>query len=84
MPAVVEQAKHMKKILQDYTTSVGLRINFQKSTLVAMNTSDSLTKQLADTFGCTVGQMSSTYLGLPIGTTRPVVSDLVPLVASVE
>lgn len=54
LPAEVSQAEHMKKILKDYATSVGLRINFQRSTLVTMNTPDDLTKQLADTFGCAV------------------------------
>lgn len=31
-----------------------------------------------------MGQMPFTYLGLPLGTTRPTVNDLMPLVASVE
>lgn len=74
----------MKKILQDYAMSVGLRINFQKSTLIPVNISANLAALLAGVFGCSIGSMPFTYLGLPMGTTRPSVLDLMPLVASVE
>lgn len=84
MPAVIEQAEHMKKILQDYAMSVGLRMNFHKSTLVPINTPSDRTMQLATLFGFAIGQMPFTYLGLPMGTIRPSVMDLMPLVASVE
>lgn len=40
--------------------------------------------KLADLYGCAVGQMPFTYLGLPLGTTRPMVQDLMPLVCSME
>lgn len=84
MPAELDQAEHMKKILQDYALSVGLYINFHKSTLVPINTPSERATQLADLFGCEIGQMPFTYLGLSMGTTRPSVMDLMPLVASVE
>lgn len=84
MPASIEQAVHMKRTLQDYTTSVGLRINFQNSTMVPMNISSDQTTLLAELFGCEIGRMPFTFLGLPMGTIRPTVLDLMPLVASVE
>jgi hypothetical protein len=34
--------------------------------------------------GCRVGMMPFTYLGLPMGTTRPTVEDLMPMVCAVE
>lgn len=84
MPTDLGQDEHMKKILQDYAMSVGLRINFQKSTLISLNTTADQTALLARVFGCSIGCMPFTYLGLPMGTTRPTVSDLMPLVVSVE
>jgi hypothetical protein len=39
---------------------------------------------LAATFGCSVGRLPFTYLGLPLGTTKPTVQDLSPLVGLVE
>jgi hypothetical protein len=35
-------------------------------------------------FGCQVGSMPFTYLGLPLGTTRPTMTDLMPLVCRLE
>jgi hypothetical protein len=35
---------------------------------------------LATQFGCQIGRMPFTYLGLPLGSTRPAISDLMPLV----
>ena len=39
---------------------------------------------LAQTFGCSVETMPFTYLGLPMGTTRPKMEDLTPLMDRVE
>ena len=41
-------------------------------------------QHLASTFGCIVGQLPFTYLGLPLGTTRPAVVDFLPLVCRIE
>ncbi|XP_073358285.1 uncharacterized protein [Aegilops tauschii subsp. strangulata] len=79
MPAEETQAKTIKSILQDYASSVGLRINFQKSTLITVNTAADTTSRLAQVFGCSIGAMPFTYLGLPMGTARPTVTDLMPL-----
>ncbi|XP_073360244.1 uncharacterized protein [Aegilops tauschii subsp. strangulata] len=84
MPADLSQAEMIKSILQDYAASVGLSINFQKSTLFTVNSSAEATSRLAQIFDYAIGTMPFTYLGLPMGTTRPTVTDLMPLVASVE
>jgi hypothetical protein len=41
-------------------------------------------RQLARDFGCQIGGMPFTYLGLPLGTTRPTMSDLSPIVFRLE
>ena len=84
MPAEESQAKTIKSILQDYASSVGLHINFQKSTLITINTAAATTARLAQVFGYAVGSMPFSYLGLPMGTARPTIADLMPLVSSVE
>ena len=40
--------------------------------------------ELANIFGCVVGKMPFTDLGLPLGTTRPTIQELMPLVCSVK
>ena len=84
MPACPPQTHTMKGILNDFATSIGLKINFHKSTLIPMNCDDVLTNELADIFECKVGTMPFTYLGLPLGTGKPSVQDLMPMVCSVE
>ncbi|XP_073360031.1 uncharacterized protein [Aegilops tauschii subsp. strangulata] len=74
----------IKEILVDYASSIGLRINFHKSTLIPINLSNETALAFASFFGCSVGSMSFTYLGLPLGTTKPTILDLMPLVCSAE
>ncbi|XP_073355272.1 uncharacterized protein [Aegilops tauschii subsp. strangulata] len=84
MPACVNQATIMKEILTDYVASVGLHINFHKSTLIPINTPEDKCNELADIFGCVTACMPFTYLGLPLGTTKPSVLDMTPWVCKAE
>jgi hypothetical protein len=61
-----------------------LKINFQKSSLVPINVSTTSASDIAGTLGCKVASMPFTYLGLPLGTTKPSVQDLMPLVDRIE
>lgn len=71
MPACPIQAQNMKDILLKYAESIGLRINFEKSTLIPINMQQSDAHHIAGIFVCVIGHMPFTYLGLPLGTTRP-------------
>ena len=71
LPACINQAATIKQILEDYATSVGLKINFHKSTLVPINTPQDKCDALAALFGCAQPSLPFTYLRLPLGTTRP-------------
>lgn len=48
--------------------------------MVPINVDPMETERLASVFGCQVGKMPFTYLGLPVGTTRSRIVDLMPLV----
>lgn len=84
MPACEDQLRTMQEILTAYARSTGLKINFSKSQLTPINIFDEETASLAAILDCQVGTMPFTYLGLPMGTTRPTVEDLMPLVTSIE
>lgn len=84
MPACAQQAATIKGILSDYAQSIGLKINFQKSTLIPINLDASLIDNIASIFGCSVGTMPFTYLGLPMGSACPLIQDFMPLVSSTE
>ena len=80
MPACPVQATRMKSILEDYAASVGLKINFHKSTLILTNLSAESAFAFARLFGSSVGSMPFTYLGLPLSVRRVHSSHLLPLV----
>jgi hypothetical protein len=84
MPADKLQLMALKETLRKFSLSTGLRINFDKSQMVPVNVEDDLLKELAAEFGCQIGQMLFTYLGLPLGTTRPTIAELSPLVCRLE
>ena len=52
--------------------------------MLPLNVSDAQVKELADGFGYIVGTFPFTYLGLPMGTTRPRIMDLTPIVDRVQ
>jgi hypothetical protein len=61
---------NLKGLLRTFFDSTGLHVNFSKSNLVPINMSIDRANHLASTFGCTLGEMPNTYLGLPLGTTK--------------
>jgi hypothetical protein len=74
----------LKGILQFFSDSTGLRINFSKSMMVPINISNEKLVHLARTFGCATGSFPFTYLGLPMGISRPRVDDFLPLINKCE
>lgn len=75
------QLNHLKRILQDFATSTGLKVNYAKSMMVPINVTKETCNSLAQVFGCMTGQMPFTYLGLPLGLTKPRVEEFLPLVS---
>jgi hypothetical protein len=78
------QLASLKKLIETFAQATGLRVNYAKSSLISVNISEENLNLLAATFGCSVGRLPFTYLGLPLGTTKPTVQDLSPLVGLVE
>ena len=56
------QLKHLKEILQTFSDSTGLKVNHNKYQMILIN--DSKLARLAEVFGCQVGTMPFTYLGV--------------------
>jgi hypothetical protein len=84
MPVEAHQLFFLKCLLQTYASATGLKVNFSKSLIVPINVLEEKVEILAGTLGCQVGTMSFTYLRLPMGTTKPVMQDFVPLLSRVE
>lgn len=84
MKASQREIFNLKAILQTFTASTGLQVNFQKSCMVPINTTPEEMELMAGTFGCAIGGMPFTYLGLPLGTTKPTVEDHAPIISKME
>ena len=52
--------------------------------MIRLNLSEDQAQNLASTFGCKLGGLPFTYLGLPLGTSKPKIIDLMPLVDKTE
>jgi len=74
----------LKSILNTFSLSTGLKINFNKSMMTPINISEEKIQILARTFGCSIGNLPFTYLGLPLSITRPRAQDFMPMVNKCE
>jgi hypothetical protein len=84
LPADTDQIQHLKSLLLQFSEATDLRVNFSKTTMVPINVPTDTLDALANDFGCKIEALPFTYLGLPLGTTRPSVDDLVPLVSRLD
>jgi hypothetical protein len=84
MEGCAKQLVFLKSLLQTFASSSGLKVNYSKSMMVPINVDDHKMQILSSTFGCSIGAMPFTYLGLPLGTTKPKVVDILPLVSKCE
>jgi len=71
----------LKAILNSFAESTGSKVNYAKSMMVPFNVNEQKLNILANTFGCSIGSLPFTYLGLPLSITKPTVADFWPLVS---
>jgi len=84
LQADARQLFFLKAILHSFAESTGLKVNYRKSQMYPINVTPEKMVLLANTFGCDIGSMPFTYLGLPMGTTKPKIEDLAPMMDRVE
>ena len=80
MQAEAQQLFFLKALLNSFADSTGLKVNYRKYQMISINVDDCKMQRLAGT----IGTMPFTYLGLPMGTTKPHMEDLTPLMDRVE
>jgi hypothetical protein len=84
MEGCARQLFFLKSFLQRFSNSTSLTVNYSKSLKVPINISDDNVFVLAQTFGCSIGSLPFTYLGLPLGLSKLKVDDFLPLVTRCE
>ena len=76
--------ENLKFLLLDFESLSGLKINLDKSALVAFNISNDLASSLAQQLGCTLTSLPIMYLGVPLHWKQLSVFDWSPLVDKIE
>lgn len=84
MPADSQQLQNLMTMLQKFSASTGLQVNYHKSSLVLINISNERANELAAILNYKRECMPFTYRGLPMVTTRPKVDDLMPMVSRLD
>ena len=84
MPADPTQLIKMREILEIFSSFTGLKVNYSKSSIVPININETIARDLANIIGCKKENMPFTYLGLPMGSTKPKVDDLMPMVSRLD
>jgi hypothetical protein len=84
LPGDARTLFNLNGLLRSFSHSTGLHVNFSKSFWVPINMGSERAARLANNFGCQVGDMPFTCLGLPLGTTKPTVTEFMPLMAIIE
>jgi hypothetical protein len=84
MKADAHQLCCLKAILQTFAESTRLKINYRKTSMIPINVSEERLTHFANTISCQTRGLPFTYLGLPLGTTRPSLEFFLPMVLRVE
>lgn len=65
-----KQLFFIKSLLNTFSMSTGLKVNYQKTMMVLINISEVKLEILSRTFGWPKGCLPFTYLGLPLSLTK--------------
>jgi hypothetical protein len=85
MQANSRQLICLKSLLNIFADSIGLKVNYHKSIKVPLNVDDERLSHFTNTLHCKKKEISLfTYLGLPLGITKPSLEYFLPMVTRVE
>jgi hypothetical protein len=74
----------LKALLLSFAESTGLKVNYSKSNMFPINMDDERLTHFTNTLNYQKGSFPFTYLGLPLGLTKPTLEHFLPMVVRVE
>lgn len=74
----------LKALLHSFAQSTGIKVNYNKSNMIPINLSEEKLTHFSNTVHCQKGSFPFTYLGLPLGITKPSLEFFIPIVQRVE
>jgi hypothetical protein len=84
LEACPRQLFFLREVLNSFATSTGLKVNYRKSSMYPINVCPARLEILARTLNCQTGSMPFTYLGVPLGLSKPRICHLLPLIQRIE
>jgi hypothetical protein len=79
-----DQATLLKEILDAFSASTGLTINYHKSTSVPLNLNNEEQTLISSILGCPIAVFPQTYLGLPLSDSKLPRWAMFPLLHSLD
>lgn len=80
--ADIADATRLKELLDAFANTIGLRIDFTKSTFMPMHVPEELLPDMISVLYCRVEGFPQTYLGLPLSNIKLPLSAFAPVVSS--
>jgi hypothetical protein len=71
LEACPTKLQSLKELMHTFSASTWLKVNYNKSVMVPLNLDEGKLNDLANAFGFQTGSLPFTYLGLPLGNTKP-------------
>ena len=65
-PLDTDVLSNYRCLLDCFSVMSGLKINFQKSTLIPLNCDEAWVESIKDTLGCSISSLLIKYLGIPL------------------
>jgi hypothetical protein len=84
MEACHQQLFVLNALLNTFADSMGLKVNYPKSSMVPIIVQPERLNHLVFTFNCVAGSLPFTYMGLPLRSSKPTIQECLPLVYRVE
>jgi hypothetical protein len=84
LPADEIQLNSLKNSLHNFSLSTGLKVNYSKTSLIHINISAEICQTLANNLGCKAESLPFTYLGLPMGTTKPRIEHFINITERID
>jgi hypothetical protein len=78
------QTRIVKEILDVFSATTGLQINYFKSTFVPINLNEEDQTTISEILGCPITSIPQTYIGLPLSDSKLPRWVLYPLLQSVD
>lgn len=70
----------LKAVINSFVESICLTVNYHKSNIYLIDVQGPKMEIIANTLQCQIGTLPFTYLGLPIGLTKPKIEAFLPMV----